>query len=134
MKDFFVKNLGLKLLSILFAISLWLFVNLKATEERDFQFPVRWKNLPSFLEITNPVSDFVRVRVTGPRRILSDLNPKSDPVVLDLTDGQVHLGQAPSGMVGLLPEDADVRSRSAAIAVPRRVRLNELNRLDEHSA
>ena len=91
MKEFFLKNLGLKLLSIVFAISLWLFVNLKATEEKDFQLPLRWINLPSFLEIRNPVNDFVRVRVSGARRILSNLNPRKYPVVLDLTDAKAGL-------------------------------------------
>jgi len=104
-KDLFLNNLGLKLLSILFAISLWLFVNLKATEERDLQLPLQWENLPSFLEITNPVNDFVRVRVTGPRRILSNLNPRKYPVVLDLSDAQAGLMdyQITEKMVSLIP-------------------------------
>ncbi len=105
MKDLFVKNMGLKLLSILFAISLWLFVNLKATEERDLQLPLRWEHLPSFLEITNPVNDFVRVRVAGPRRILSNLNPENFPVILDLTDAKAGIMdyQITEKMISLIP-------------------------------
>lgn len=105
MRDFFLKNLGLKLLSVLFAISLWLFVNLKATEERDLQLPLRWENVPAFLEITNPVNDFVRVRVTGPRRILTNLNPRNFPVVLDLSTAQAGLMdyQVTEKMISLIP-------------------------------
>jgi hypothetical protein len=104
-KDLFLKNLGLKFLSIFFAVSLWLFVNLKATAEQDMQLPLRWENLPGILEITNPVNDFVRVRVTGPRRILSNLNPRNYPVVLDLSDAQAGLMdyQITEKMVSLIP-------------------------------
>jgi YbbR domain-containing protein len=104
-KDLLVKNLGLKCLSILFAISLWLFANLKATEERDLQFPLQWEKVPSFLEITNPVNDFVRVRVAGPRRILSNLNPRHYPVVLDLADAKAGLMdyQITEKMISLTP-------------------------------
>ena len=38
-------------------------------------------------------------------------------VVLDLPDGEVHLGQPPGGVVGFLAEDADVGLGFAAIAV-----------------
>ena len=85
------RNLGLKFLSLLFAFSLWLFVNLKASEEKDLKLPVRWENMPDFLEITNPVNDFVRVRVIGPRRILSSLDPSRFPVILDLSDAKEGL-------------------------------------------
>lgn len=105
MRDLFLRNLGLKLLSIVFAVSLWLFVNLKATEERNLQLPLRWEHLPEFLEITNPVNDFVRVRVSGPRRILSNLNPRNYPVVLDLSDAQAGLMdyQITEKMISMIP-------------------------------
>ncbi len=81
----------MKILSFFFAVSLWLFVNLKATAENTLHIPVRWENLPSFLAITNEVNDSVRVRVAGPRRILSNLEPNRLPVTLDLSDGKVGL-------------------------------------------
>ncbi len=91
MREFLFRNMSLKLLSLIFAISLWLFVNLKATAERTLQIPVRWENMPSFLQITNEVNDSVRVRVSGPRRILSHLDPSRFPVTLDLSDAKVGL-------------------------------------------
>lgn len=99
------RNLGLKILSLLFACSLWLFVNLKASEERDLRLPLRWENVPESLEITNPVNDFVRVRVIGPRRILSHLDPSRYPVVLDLADAQEGLRnyQISDKMIRILP-------------------------------
>ena len=90
-KDLLFRNTSLKLLSFFFAVSLWLFVNLKATAENTLHIPVRWENLPSFLAITNEVNDSVRVRVAGPRRILSNLEASKLPVTLDLSDGKVGL-------------------------------------------
>jgi YbbR domain-containing protein len=91
MKDFLFRNLSLKILSFFFAVSLWLFVNLKATAENTLQVPLRWESLPNFLEITNEVNDSIRVRVAGPRRILSNLEPKKLTVTLDLSDAKVGL-------------------------------------------
>lgn len=91
MKDLLFGNISLKILSLFFAVSLWLFVNLKATAENTLQIPVRWENLPSFLAITKEVNDSVRVRVAGPRRILSNLQGNRLPVTLDLSDGKVGL-------------------------------------------
>lgn len=90
-KDLLFSNISLKILSFFFAVSLWLFVNLKATAESTLHIPVHWENLPSFLAITNEVNDSVRVRVAGPRRILSNLEPSKLPVTLDLSDGKVGL-------------------------------------------
>jgi len=90
-KDLLFRNTSLKILSFFFAVSLWLFVNLKATAENTLHIPVRWENLPSFLAITNEVNDSVRVRVAGPRRILSNLEANRFPVTLDLSDGKVGL-------------------------------------------
>lgn len=91
LKDLFVRNASLKVLSFFFAVSLWLFVNLKATAEKTFQVPVRWQNTPGFLEITNAVTDSIRVQVKGPRRMLSNLDPRRIPVVLDLADAKAGL-------------------------------------------
>jgi YbbR domain-containing protein len=91
MKDLIFRNISLKILSFFFAISLWLFVNLKATTESALQIPVLWQNVPSFLVITNEVNDSIRVKVAGPRRILSHLEPSRLAVTLDLSDAKVGL-------------------------------------------
>jgi len=104
-KDLLFRNISLKILSFFFAVSLWLFVNLKATSDSTLHIPVRWENLPSFLAITNEVNDSIRVRVAGPRRILSHLEPKRLPVTLDLSDGKVGLSnyQINEKMINLPP-------------------------------
>lgn len=57
-------------------------------------------------------------------------------LAVDATDGEVHLGQPPGGVVRLLAVDRDVGLHSlghlAAIAVARGVRADELDGLHEH--
>lgn len=104
-KDVLLNNLSLKVLSFFFAVSLWLFVNLKATSEKTLQVPVRWEHVPEFLEITNAVTDSIPVQVSGPRRILSNLDPRNVAVVLDLSDAKVGLSnyQVNEKMIPLPP-------------------------------
>jgi YbbR domain-containing protein len=114
-KNVFFKNFSLKLLSLLLAISLWLFANLKATADRTMKIPVLLDNLPTLLVITNTVSDYMNVRVDGPRRILSNLDPNVFPVHLDLSDAKIGVSnyqinekmvQLPAGLrVTILPPD-----------------------------
>lgn len=104
-KNIFLNNLSLKVLSFFFAVSLWIFVNLKATSETTLEVPVRWENVPEFLEITNAVTDSIPVQVSGPRRILSNLNSRKAAIVLDLSDAKVGLSnyQVNEKMIPLPP-------------------------------
>ena len=52
---------------------------------------------------------------------------------LDAANGEVHLGEPPSGVVGFLPVDRYIRSRPAAVAVSGLVRAYELHGLHEHA-
>ena len=54
------------------------------------------------------------------------LSPSGD-VGADAADGEVHVGQAPGGVVGLLAVDADVAEAAAVL-------LDELLAADEHAA
>ena len=53
--------------------------------------------------------------------------PAFAEVAVDAVDGQVHLGEAPGALVGLLAVDGDVVPAAA-------MREHELLRLDEHAA
>jgi len=88
MKDLVFKNASLKILSLLFAVSLWLFANLKATADRSMKLPVVLANLSSEYIITNTISDYINVKVDGPWRIISNLNPDEFPIQLDLSDAK----------------------------------------------
>jgi YbbR domain-containing protein len=81
-----VHNLGLKLLSLLAAFALWLFVNAGARDsEGTLHIPFVLRNLPSHLIIVSPQVDAIDVRVSGPRALLSRINPAELSIGLDLS-------------------------------------------------
>ncbi len=80
---FFHKG-TLKLFSLAFAFGLWLFVNAGEREtEQTMLLPVELRNLPPQLIVMGPRVEFVDVRVSGPRTLLSQLSSKK--ISLDLT-------------------------------------------------
>jgi YbbR domain-containing protein len=89
----FRRNLGLRLISLLLAIGLWIFVNAGQHGAMvTLQVPVSYRELPAGFVITNPHPDFVKVQVSGPRTLLSLIDPSRLTVRLDLSG--VGVGQA----------------------------------------
>lgn len=88
-----LHNLGLKLLSLLAAFALWLFVNAGARDsETALQVKLQLDNLPEHLIIVSPQVNMVDVRVSGPRALLSRINATELSIRLDL--GGVRPGPA----------------------------------------
>ncbi|HYA34786.1 MAG TPA: CdaR family protein [Candidatus Binataceae bacterium] len=80
------RNVGLRVLSVLIAIGLWIFVNAgQRNAIQSFQVPLAYRGLPSGLVIVNRPTEFVRIQVTGPRTLLSLLDPERLSVPLDLS-------------------------------------------------
>ena len=78
-------NLGLKLLSVVIALALWIFVNAgQKASERAIEVPVEFRNIPSDLMVTNPSLDQVEVRMMGPPAVLSTIDSDRLKVTLDL--------------------------------------------------
>lgn len=106
-------NLGLKFLSLLAAFALWLFVNGGARDsESALQIPLQLQNLPEYLMIVSPQVSMVEVRVSGPRALLSRINP---------TDLSIHLDLA-----GVRPGPAVFRVVTDQLDLPRGVRIVRL--------
>ncbi len=82
----FFENFGLKLFSLVFAITLWFFVSgeRKTYSEQSFTLDLEFKNIPSNLIITDDFLDKVEIRVSGRTTILS--NTRIDKYTIDLTD------------------------------------------------
>ncbi len=78
-------DIGLKLFSLLFALGLWLFVNVgQKPTERSLAVPVEVRNMPADLMAMNSGPGQVEVRVAGPPALLSTLDPDYLKVVLDM--------------------------------------------------
>ncbi|MGH7814886.1 MAG: CdaR family protein [Candidatus Binataceae bacterium] len=84
---------GLRILSLLLAIGLWVFVN---AGERDamvtLKVPISYRSLPPSMLIVNRPPDFVNLEVMGPRMLLSLLEPEQLTLKLNLTG--VTMGQS----------------------------------------
>jgi len=88
-----VSNTGLRALSLILAIGLWVFVN--AGERGSVQpitVPISYRSLPPGMVIMNHPPDFVKIEIAGPRTILSLVNPERLTLKLDLSG--VAFGQS----------------------------------------
>lgn len=109
-RDLFLHNVGLKFLSLLAAFALWLFVNGGARDsESALQISLQLQNLPGHLMIVSPQVTMVDVRVSGPRALLSRINPSELAVSLDLG--------------GVRPGPAVFRVQADQLNLPRGVRI-----------
>ncbi len=87
------RDMTLRLISLALAIGLWIFVNAgQHGAVQSFQVPVSYRDLPPGFVLTNPHPDFVKIQVSGPRTLLSIIDPIHLTLRLDLTG--VGIGQA----------------------------------------
>ena len=79
------RNLGLKFLSTLVAILLWLIVAGERVVERVMRAPVEFQNLPAGLELVGNPPDTVEVRLRGSSGALSRIASGDMSAVIDLS-------------------------------------------------
>ncbi len=121
MIDFFIKNIGWKLLSLAIAVLLWIAVASEPELATFISIPVEYKNLSAKLEINSEVVESVLLEVRGPSGELRGL-PQNRPgyaVILDMTavtPGQ-HTFTIDSGDVRL------PRGIQLVRAIPAQIRL-----------
>ncbi len=100
------RNMGLRVLSVLLAIALWMFVNAgQHDSEASVQVPITYQRLPADMVIVNTQPRFVELDVAGPRTLLSLLDPRRLTLRLNLAG--VNVGEA------------SFKVTSAMFAVPR---------------
>ena len=85
-RRFFTHNVPLKLLSLVFALGLWLFVSLGQTEgELPKRVPVEIMNMPESLIRTSDLVPELEVKISGPRNVLRTIDDNKLRYVLDLS-------------------------------------------------
>src|SRR5690348_6265595 len=88
MRDFFERyvlhNLGLKLISLAFAVGLWLAVMRDPLAEVAIEVPIEFHNIPQNLEISSESVPRAEIRVRGPERIIARLRPSDLHAEIDL--------------------------------------------------
>jgi YbbR domain-containing protein len=93
LRDRFQQNLGLRIISLILAAALWVFVNAgQHSSVEAFNIPIAYRALPPGFVITNQHPDFVKVQVSGPQTLLSLVDPSRLALRLDLSG--VGVGQA----------------------------------------
>jgi YbbR domain-containing protein len=98
-----VHNLGLKIISLLLAVGLWLAISSDPPAEVALNAAIVFKNMPPGLEISSENVPSEQIRVRGPHRLIrrvqaSDIHAEIDLTgmkpgerTFDLTADQIHL-------------------------------------------
>jgi YbbR domain-containing protein len=101
----FVHNIGLKIVSLLLAVGLWLAVARDPVAEVEVRVPIEFQNLPDKLEIDSANSTEVEIRVRGPERVIHQLQAadvhaeinlstvRPGERTFDLTGREIHVPQ-----------------------------------------
>jgi YbbR domain-containing protein len=84
-----LDNLGLKLLSLLIAIAIWLFVVVEKQPEVGFIVPVSFSNIPKSMALIKGGRQDIEIRVKGPQSLLSNLTSRQLEVNIDLSRARV---------------------------------------------
>ncbi len=112
LKNLFLKNWGLKLLSLLLAIILWLtlFPEEKTFSEKTLSVPLELHNIPSQVELVQKPPATVDVKIRAPKRLISEIGPANIRAILDLQKADVQQTEYPlkTNMISL-PQGAEVK-------------------------
>jgi len=82
------ENMGLKIVSLLLAIGLWVAVARDPIAEVEMKVPVEFRNLPDSLEIDSASFTEAQIRVRGPERLIHRLQPADVRAEIDLSNVQ----------------------------------------------
>lgn len=106
-----VQNWGLKVVSLLLALALWLVLvpQDKVLSEKTLTVPLETRNTPENMEIVEKSASTVDVTVRAPSRILNQVSPSTVTAGLDLERATVYQQDYPlnTSMISL-PPGADV--------------------------
>lgn len=80
------ENWTLKLISLIFALLLWMFIMGERRLEVGYLVPLELQNIPQNLMVANEVPSLVDVRVSGPRTLLMKVSPNDISIIVDLSD------------------------------------------------
>jgi YbbR domain-containing protein len=87
------SNMGLRILAVVLAVGLWIFVNsAERGSVEQLTVPISYGTLPTGMVIVNRPPTSVKVEVTGPRSLLSLLDPERLTLKIDLRN--VAAGQS----------------------------------------
>jgi YbbR domain-containing protein len=86
-REFFTRNIGLKISSLVVAVLLWFFVTLGGRVEISMDIPVAFINIPPKLEVFD-APHTISVDIKGQERILRNLKKNEVRAVIDLHEAK----------------------------------------------
>jgi YbbR domain-containing protein len=89
MRKMLFSKLGIKVLSVVLAVSLWIFVTYKGQTEMAIEVPISFKNVPRGMELLRQNARTVTLNLRGHERLLKSLKPVDISVVLDLSKAKI---------------------------------------------
>lgn len=89
LRKYVLNNLGLKVVSLLLAVGLWLAVARDRTAEVALDVPIEFHNIPNNLEISSEHIPEAQVRVRGPARLVRQLQKTDVHTEIDLSGAKV---------------------------------------------
>lgn len=89
------SNFGLKALALIIALGLW--VAGHRDIERSIEVPVEFRNIPADLMVMDNRVDFVVLRITGPRTLVSTIDADEIKLALDLNGAKPGTVSYPLG-------------------------------------
>jgi YbbR domain-containing protein len=134
LKGLVVRNWGLKLVSIVLALALWLILVPadKILSEKTLTIPLETRNTPEGMEIVEKSTLTVDITVRAPSRVLNEIGPSTLTARLNLERASVYQQEYPLNKTMIsLPPGADVievRPNKALI----RLELTKEATLDVH--
>ena len=85
MPGFLTEHWLEKILSLLLAMLLWVYVTGQEKSEMGFAVPLELANIPPNMEIVNKIPHFITLRVRGSSRVLNQVKLGNMKVILDLS-------------------------------------------------
>jgi len=83
------NNLGLKIVSLLIAVGLWLAISTEPPSETALNVAIVFRNMPDELEISSEQVPSAQIRVRGPERAVARLQTSDVRAEIDLTGVKV---------------------------------------------
>lgn len=88
MREKIFSNIGLKLLSVILAITLWFFVAYRGQSEMVIDASIEFKNVPAGMELLKQSIRKVSLNIMGHESMLNRLRPADIKVSVDLSNGK----------------------------------------------
>ncbi len=85
------ENWTLKVISLLFALVLWMFIMGERRLEVGYRVPLELQNVPEELMVASEVPSMVDIRISGPRTLQMKVSPSDISIIVDLANLQPGL-------------------------------------------